>query len=67
MSGVTAASKSKRYVNTQCEPVFGGNPKICVYVCTDFVSEYDGDELIHEESKVYEEECPTQVAEEGLR
>ena len=64
---VSTVAKSKRYVNTECEPIFGGNPRICVYVCTDFLSEYIGEKLIREESKVYEDECPAQVAEEGLQ
>ena len=51
---------TKTLTNTECEEIFAGTPQVCVYVCTDVVSVYDGDILISEDAQSYETECPQQ-------
>ena len=51
---------SKTLTQTECEPIYAGTPRVCVYVCTDIISVYSGEELISEDAKSYETECPEQ-------
>jgi hypothetical protein len=51
---------TKTLTNTECEPIFAGNPSVCVYVCTDIVSVYAGEVLISEDASSYETACPDQ-------
>jgi hypothetical protein len=52
--------EKKTMTSTECEPIYAGNPKVCVYVCTDIISVYSGEELISEDAKSYETVCPEQ-------
>jgi len=52
--------ESKTLTSTECEPIYAGTPQVCVYVCTDIISVYAGGELISEDAKSYETECPNQ-------
>jgi hypothetical protein len=47
----------KKDVATECREVRGGTPVVCVYVCTDIVSVYSGDQLVSEKATSYESEC----------
>eukprot|EP00970_Alexandrium_tamarense_P001714 scaffold222_cov225-Alexandrium_tamarense.AAC.1 len=57
----SAPISQKTYTNTECNEVYGGNPRVCVYVCTDIVSVYSGDQLVSEKATSYESECPEGV------
>jgi len=50
-------NEHKKYSNTECDEVWGGKPEVCVYVCTEITSVYDGDVLIDERAKTSETEC----------
>jgi hypothetical protein len=54
------ASDLKTYTSTECEPIYAGTPVVCVYVCTDIVSVFDGEELVSETASSYETDCPTE-------
>lgn len=51
-------SGQETFKDTECEAVYGGNPVVCVYVCTDVVSVYNGEVLISETATTRESECP---------
>jgi hypothetical protein len=52
--------EKKTVTSTECEPIYAGNPRVCVNVCTDIISVYSGEELISEDAKSYETACPVQ-------
>jgi len=42
---------------TDCEEVRGGEPPVCLDVCTTITSIFQGDTLIHEMSKTEQKKC----------
>ena len=56
-SNPRGGNEHKKYSNTECDEVWGGKPEVCVYVCTEITSVYDGDVLIDERAKTSETEC----------
>ena len=48
----------KRTSFTECDEIRGGNPPVCLDVCTEITSIWDGETLIDEFSKTEEKKCP---------
>lgn len=55
--GVATGSHFVTDVETKCEKVITGNPKVCVKVCVEVTSIKSGDSVIEETSKVSETKC----------
>ena len=48
---------------TECEEVLEGNPPVCVIVCIEVTSIYNGETLVDETSKVNQSKCESTVEE----
>jgi hypothetical protein len=48
---------------TECEEVIEGNPPVCVIVCVEVTSIYNGETLVDETSKVNQSKCESTVEE----
>ncbi len=55
--GVATGSHFVTDVQTKCEEVMAGNPKVCLKVCVEVTSIKSGDSVIEETSKVTQTKC----------
>lgn len=55
--GVAASTHFVTDVETKCEEVLSGNPKVCVKVCVEVTSIKSGVSVVEETSKVSESKC----------
>ena len=60
--GTSAASHFVTDVQTKCDEVWAGNPKVCLKVCVEVTTIKSGESVVEETSKVSESKCKESAA-----
>ncbi|KAL7521894.1 hypothetical protein ACHAWX_006589 [Stephanocyclus meneghinianus] len=57
LRSIPVSNGLKEESTTKCHEVRGGKPEVCVYVCTEIKSVFDGDTLVDESATTTESKC----------